>query len=647
MTNIPIKIQFLKTLSNLKPHRIIVVKGDSDATFRLYITDKSGMPFPIEDLSGETVTIQNTDGNIDVTGTTNITLNISQNLLNTINSALQSGDNISELTNDAGYITTFVETDPVFQASEASLFEDGDKAKLDTAIQPNDLGAVATSNDYNDLDNLPYIPTADDFVPYVGATNNVDLGDNKLKANTLEISTSPTEGVDIGRIVWNPEDGTFDIGLLNDVVLQSGQEMYFYAKASEAISNGDAVQFNGSQGDHLLVKKAVPSEINLTPEYFMGVATQDFINNEFGYVTVFGKVRGLNTTAYVNPVLYFDSENVANGKLKDTIPQAPNAKIIVAAVVRNHITQGVLMVRPHILPKLESLQNVSNGSHNPITDNDTLLVKDNVSSVWKNLLFSNLKASIPDASETQRGLVNTNTTTAQQLGKGNKIIKGGATGYPFEVKDNNNVSCFSVDNLGNAFIKNGKRFGINGGVAGTEVSTTYISLIVNWLKKLTIYNSGKTVIGGDMSESSIGSRNIVLLGNYNSTGNGGTSENIFDVLGFETAGNFDRLSLMGVKNTGNSNTCFVRIAYKINELYPSEFRSITINKIGSVGVGKELTDPSAKLQIESITQGFLPPRMTQAQRLAIVSPAVGLHVYQTNTTEGVYVYKSTGWVFAY
>jgi len=33
--------------------------------------------------------------------------------------------------------------------------------------------------------------------------------------------------------------------------------------------------------------------------------------------------------------------------------------------------------------------------------------------------------------------------------------------------------------------------------------------------------------------------------------------------------------------------------------------------------------------------------------LAIVSPAVGLHVYQTDATEGVYVYKSTGWAFAY
>jgi hypothetical protein len=36
--------------------------------------------------------------------------------------------------------------------------------------------------------------------------------------------------------------------------------------------------------------------------------------------------------------------------------------------------------------------------------------------------------------------------------------------------------------------------------------------------------------------------------------------------------------------------------------------------------------------------------MTSAQRLAIGSPATGLMVYQTDSREGVYIYKSFGWV---
>ena len=54
--------------------------------------------------------------------------------------------------------------------------------------------------------------------------------------------------------------------------------------------------------------------------------------------------------------------------------------------------------------------------------------------------------------------------------------------------------------------------------------------------------------------------------------------------------------------------------------------------------------PSAMLQVASTTKGFLPPRQTQAQRTAITSPAVGLIVYQTDATEGLYIYTSTGWV---
>lgn len=105
MVKTPIKIQLVKTLADVEPSRIVAVKNDGDTTFSLYITDKQGTPFPIKDDSG-TVTITNTDGNLDINGTE---INISPALLATINSALQSGDNISELVNDAGYITNIID----------------------------------------------------------------------------------------------------------------------------------------------------------------------------------------------------------------------------------------------------------------------------------------------------------------------------------------------------------------------------------------------------------------------------------------------------------------------------------------------------------------------------------------------------------
>jgi hypothetical protein len=36
--------------------------------------------------------------------------------------------------------------------------------------------------------------------------------------------------------------------------------------------------------------------------------------------------------------------------------------------------------------------------------------------------------------------------------------------------------------------------------------------------------------------------------------------------------------------------------------------------------------------------------MTEAQRISISSPALGLMVYQTDGSDGVYVYKASGWI---
>ncbi|MFN0275413.1 MAG: hypothetical protein ACKVPJ_06700 [Chitinophagales bacterium] len=64
---------------------------------------------------------------------------------------------------------------------------------------------------------------------------------------------------------------------------------------------------------------------------------------------------------------------------------------------------------------------------------------------------------------------------------------------------------------------------------------------------------------------------------------------------------------------------------------------------GSAGIGTITPAASAILDITSTTQGILAPRMTKVQRDAIVSPAVGLLIYQTNSTPGFYYYSGTAW----
>lgn len=63
----------------------------------------------------------------------------------------------------------------------------------------------------------------------------------------------------------------------------------------------------------------------------------------------------------------------------------------------------------------------------------------------------------------------------------------------------------------------------------------------------------------------------------------------------------------------------------------------------NIGIGTPSPSASAKLDVSSTTQGLLMPRMTQAQRDAIATPATGLMVFQTNNTPGFYYYTGSAW----
>jgi hypothetical protein len=60
-------------------------------------------------------------------------------------------------------------------------------------------------------------------------------------------------------------------------------------------------------------------------------------------------------------------------------------------------------------------------------------------------------------------------------------------------------------------------------------------------------------------------------------------------------------------------------------------------------VGINPPNASALLDLTSTTKGFLPPRMTALQRTAIATPSVGLMVYQTDGTAGLYQFNGGTW----
>jgi len=63
----------------------------------------------------------------------------------------------------------------------------------------------------------------------------------------------------------------------------------------------------------------------------------------------------------------------------------------------------------------------------------------------------------------------------------------------------------------------------------------------------------------------------------------------------------------------------------------------------TLSIGTNTPNASAILQADSTTQGFLPPRMTTAEKAAIASPAAGLMVYDTTLNQMSY-YNGSTWV---
>lgn len=64
---------------------------------------------------------------------------------------------------------------------------------------------------------------------------------------------------------------------------------------------------------------------------------------------------------------------------------------------------------------------------------------------------------------------------------------------------------------------------------------------------------------------------------------------------------------------------------------------------GRVGIGTANPNSAAKLDVRSADKGFLPPRLTTAQRESIASPPAGLMIYNSETN-GMEYYNGSAWL---
>ncbi len=155
-------------------------------------------------------------------------------------------------------------------------------------------------------------------------------------------------------------------------------------------------------------------------------------------------------------------------------------------------------------------------------------------------------------------------------------------------------------------------------LTGATYSPTTLTLGMNDGSEFTVAGFAPEITGGTLSNGTLS-----LLDNTNGS---------VEISGFTTTGNI--YSADG--------------QLEGNRVVDQDSNSLTFSG-GSVSMGTGTASPvCALLELASTNQGLLIPRMTQVQRLAINTPIAGLIVYCTNSDsngdEGMYMYKSLGWV---
>jgi len=164
-----------------------------------------------------------------------------------------------------------------------------------------------------------------------------------------------------GMINWNTAEDCLDIHHSDGTILQVGLENYIEVYnndgATEPIQNGTVVAFKNVFNDEEITAQPLIANGDINPLYVIGVVTVDIPVEELGRATILGKVRNLNTTGsdvgetWQRGDILWAHPTLA-GKMTRVRPTAPDVAISIAAVLKVDATNGILMVRPTIFPRL-------------------------------------------------------------------------------------------------------------------------------------------------------------------------------------------------------------------------------------------------------------------------------------------------------
>ncbi len=212
--------------------------------------------------------------------------------------------------------------------------------------------------------------TGGNFVPYTGATQDVNLGTNGLTTEYLSFNLNPTEAIGAGKIIYNGGTGALSYYLNNsNVTSYIGQTMHAYVHNAEGvqINKGEAVYLYQASGNKASVKLAYNTSDATSAKTF-GLAAENIGAGQNGMVICQGVLDGINTGSYnEGDTLYLGA---TAGTLTASKPYAPNHLVYVGVVEKANNGNGQIYVRVQNGYELDEIHNVN--ALNP-TQNDIIL----------------------------------------------------------------------------------------------------------------------------------------------------------------------------------------------------------------------------------------------------------------------------------
>jgi hypothetical protein len=178
-----------------------------------------------------------------------------------------------------------------------------------------------------------------------------DVTGNLTNVGWFDFNLSLGPSSQEGRVFWDAEDGTIAVGMPGgNVTMQVGQEILIRVsnKSGGDIKNGDLVYETGSQGNRLTIEKCDITDASTV--HMLGMATEDIDDNDTGFVTMLGLVRGdvtepIDTSGFIEgDKLYMDT---AGGWTKTHPSDPTEAVVIIGHVVKVHAETGTIYVVTH------------------------------------------------------------------------------------------------------------------------------------------------------------------------------------------------------------------------------------------------------------------------------------------------------------